>query len=172
MEARISAYFPCINNVKTVPVFGYSTKGIPGLEIIGLGKYGKNIKEKFIYFARKEKIKIPLKRYVVCVEGDQEDIDHILLNNRWFELPIFIIYWSLAELLPIKKLDNCLCAGKIDITGKIINANFSFGTGMLSDLSDDDHSYKLIAPQNAFEEEGVPIIPLEAILKNTKYLKI
>jgi len=169
MDARISAYFPCINIVKTVPVFGYATKGIPGLEIIGLGKYGKNIKEKFIYFARKEKIKIPLKRYVVCVEGDQEDIEHILLNNRWFELPIFIIYWSMAELLPIKKLDNCLCAGKIDITGKIINADYSFKTNQ---LLDDDNSYKLIAPQNVMLDGDLSVIPLEAILKNTKYLKI
>ncbi|OFZ24320.1 MAG: hypothetical protein A2381_04810 [Bdellovibrionales bacterium RIFOXYB1_FULL_37_110] len=169
MDARISAYYPCINNVKTVPVFGYATKGIPGLEIIGLGKYGKNIKEKFVYLARKEKIKIPLKRYVVCIEGDLEDIDHILLNNRWFELPIFIVYWSMAELLPIKKLDNCLCAGKIDITGKIINADYSGGINW---LFDDDHSYKLIAPQNSFVALDIPIIPLEEILRNIKYLKI
>ncbi|OFZ22995.1 MAG: hypothetical protein A2202_07765 [Bdellovibrionales bacterium RIFOXYA1_FULL_36_14] len=169
MDARISAYYPCINNVRAVPVFGYATRGIPGLEIIGLGKYGKNIKEKFIYIARKEKIKIPLKRYVVCVEGDLEDIEHILLNNRWFELPILIIYWSMAELLSIKKLDNCLCAGKIDITGKIINADYSYRAHI---LLDDDNSYKLIAPQNECLEGDLPVIPLEAILKNTKYLKI
>ena len=59
------AMVPNQKDVNFCEVFGYSTRGIPGLEIVGLGQKGRLIKEKILYLNRKNNLKIPPRRYVI-----------------------------------------------------------------------------------------------------------
>lgn len=68
MNTRIIAMYPCKGKFCTVEIFGYSTRGLPGLEIVGLGGSGRQLKEKLIYITRLQKVGLPLNRYVLCVE--------------------------------------------------------------------------------------------------------
>lgn len=119
METQINSFFQSKRGTQVVRIFGYSSKGIPGLEVNGVGKLSKNIKEKLIYLTRARKLTTPLRRFVICVDlNDLEDsIDWQEL--KWLEFPILLLYWQLAGLLPISKLDDCLCNGTILATGEI-----------------------------------------------------
>ena len=104
-----------------VNIFGYSNNGLPGIEILGLGSKGRPLKEKFIYLFRRQSRAIPLKRYVLVIEG-LESVKKLLWEDfRWLELPIYLLLCSLCKFIPIKKLDNCLTVGKVDIDGHIMS---------------------------------------------------
>ncbi|ATH09088.1 hypothetical protein BIY24_14390 [Halobacteriovorax marinus] len=117
MESKIKALTINKNIYKTYNIFAYASKGIPGLELRVGAKNSKILKEKMIYLTRISSIKIPLKRYVICVEESGAPLDKDEL--KWLELPILILYWSLAEGLPISKLDDCLCGGEITLDGVV-----------------------------------------------------
>ncbi|EQC52240.1 hypothetical protein [Bacteriovorax sp. DB6_IX] len=130
MHKQMYALIPNGTNSHIMEIFGYSTKGVPGLEIVGLGNRGKSIKEKFVYLNKKLGLKLPPRRFVLCVEDSmisscKDDL------YRWLELPFLIMYWSMAMVLPIQNLDNCLCGGMITARGKI-------NMGQLSSLSLDE----------------------------------
>lgn len=143
-------------------IFGYSTRGIPGLEVVGLGGKGKSIKEKFIYFNKRYKIPIPPRRFVLCVD------DQLLLTSkeglyRWLELPFLIMYWSMAGVVPIENLSNCLCSGTLSATGHVETLETeTFMTGEVRELV--ENGYNVIAKSGEsklFEN----IIPLEEIIR-------
>lgn len=123
METQIRSYIATSTGVKTVNIFGYATKGVPGLEINGVGKLSKNIKEKLIYLTRTRKMKLPTKRFVICVDINDLDGDIPWCELKWLEFPILLAFWHLASLLPIRKLDDCLCAGWISSKGDIFQSN-------------------------------------------------
>ena len=119
METQINSFFIGQKGVQVVRIFGYATKGIPGLEINGAGKLSKNIKEKIIYLTRARRLSTSLRRFVICVDlSDLEDAPE-WQELKWLEFPILLLYWQLAGLLPIAKLDDCLCNGTILANGDI-----------------------------------------------------
>ncbi len=99
-------------------IFAYRSQGLPGLDIIGLGSKGKKLKEKFIFLTKERRLKIPLRRYILCVEGDVKEVS-------WLEFPLLLCFWSLAEVLPIRNLKNCLTVGSISIQGLITHPFFT-----------------------------------------------
>lgn len=123
METQIRSYITTSKGVKSVNVFGYATKGVPGLEINGVGKLSKNIKEKLIYLTRTRRMKLPTKRFVICVDINDLDGDIPWSELKWLEFPILLSFWYLASLLPISKLDDCLCAGWISSKGDIFQTH-------------------------------------------------
>ena len=117
-SSTVGLYFTR-SNLSKVNIFGYSNNGLPGIEILGLGGKGRSLKEKFIYLFRSQNRTIPLKRYVLVIEG-LESVKKLLWEDlRWLELPIYLLLCSLCKFIPIKKLDNCLAVGKVDIDGHI-----------------------------------------------------
>lgn len=114
MQTRIKAIYPYQDHYKIVEPFGYATKGIPGLDIVISGKNGKMMKEKFIFLTKSAGLRLPLKHYVLCLE---EDIKEEAL--AWLELPLFVLYLSLAEVLPIHHLEDCLCSGRVYPSGRL-----------------------------------------------------
>ena len=100
-------------------LFGYSTKSVPGLEINGVGKYGKFIKEKIVFITRSRGLQIPLKRFVLNVEITDDLGDLESSSVKWLEYPLLLHYWFLAGLIPISKLDNCFAIGSITPSGVI-----------------------------------------------------
>lgn len=117
MEIKINAILKRGHSYHWVEVFGYSTKGQPGLEIVGLGSKGRPLKEKLIFISKKRKLKMPLKRYVLCVDGEEVDKAYV----DYLELPLILAYWSMAGILPLKRMDNCFSAARVSLEGEIIN---------------------------------------------------
>jgi len=102
-------------------LFAYSSKSLPAIEIIGMGKRGKIIKEKIIYWLKKRNIKLSAQRFVICLESferinfdDEESI-------RWLELPSLILLLVLSQLAPLTNIDRCFCVGHLGLEG-----NYSF----------------------------------------------
>lgn len=99
-------------------LFAYSSKSLPSIEIVGMGKRGKIIKEKIIYWFKKRNIRLPSKRYVLCLETFQrlnfEDEESI----RWLELPSVILLLVLGDMLQLLQSDQCFCAGRLGLEGE------------------------------------------------------
>lgn len=119
METQLQTCFFTKKGPTLITLFGYSSKSIPGLEINGLGKYGKAIKEKIVYISRTRQLQIPLKRFVLNVEL-ADDLGDLETNSvKWLEYPLLLHYWYLAGLLPISKLDNCFASGSLTPSGLV-----------------------------------------------------
>jgi hypothetical protein len=119
METQLQSCYFTKKGPALVTLFGYATKSVPGLEINGLGKYGKAIKEKIVFVTRSRQLKIPLKRFVLNVEMS-DDLGELESSSvKWLEYPLLLHYWFLAGLLPITKLDNCLAVGSLTPSGEV-----------------------------------------------------
>jgi hypothetical protein len=116
---RMSSRYPFQGQTETADLFGYSTKGIPGIEIVGLGKYNRQTKEKFVYLLKERNIKLPLLRYVLCIEAEFEKKKFSNEEYRFLELPLFLMLLKLSDLIPIYDLTDCLASAKIHINGEI-----------------------------------------------------
>ena len=68
------------------------------------------LKEKFIYLSREKKLKFPLKRFVLCVEGELESKKFKDEEYRFLELPLLMMLWSLTGHLPLEHLEDCFAA--------------------------------------------------------------
>lgn len=119
METQLQTCYFTKKGPSLVTLFGYATKSVPGLEINGLGKYGKAIKEKIIFVTRTRALQIPLKRFVLNVEISDDLGDLESSSVKWLEYPLLLHYWYLAGLLPITKLDNCLAVGSLTPSGVV-----------------------------------------------------
>ena len=119
METQIQSFYKSPQGIKFVSVFGYATKGVPGLEINGVGKLSRNIREKITFISRSRRLPIPLRRYVLCV--DVNEIQNSEPESlKWLEFPMLLLYWHMAGLVPISKLSDCLCSGWFKANGEII----------------------------------------------------
>jgi hypothetical protein len=119
METQLQTCYFTKKGPSLITLFGYATKSVPGLEINGLGKYGKQIKEKIVFVTRTRSLPIPLKRFVLNVETSDDLGDLESSSVRWLEYPLLLHYWYLAGLLPITKLDNCLAVGSLSPSGVV-----------------------------------------------------
>lgn len=119
METQLQSCYFTKKGPALITLFGYATKSVPGLEINGLGKYGKSIKEKIVFVTRTRQLQIPLKRFVLNVEITDELGDLETGSVKWLEYPLLLHYWFLAGLLPISKLDDCLAVGSLSPSGEV-----------------------------------------------------
>ena len=117
METQIQSYIFSVHKPLPLTFFGYASKSVPGLEINGLGKYGRTLKEKIIFLTRPRQLPIPLKRYVISTEYEMETDPAIL---RWLDLPVLMLYWYLAGHIRMGRLDNCLAVGHITPGGEVL----------------------------------------------------
>jgi len=158
---KINALYLKNSEVGAVEIFGYTTKGIPGVDIVNLGRHGRNIKEKLIYLTKSLNIKLPMRKYTLCVELEDK---HLLDNKsyQWLELPILLLFWSLAKQIPITKLDDCFTAGKISVDGQVT----SIPQKTLEQFIQTREFTKVIAPSNYNFFSNVQHIPLNEILTN------
>ena len=142
-------------------IFGYASKGLPGLEIIGLNKKNQVIREKLIYLGRYYQVKIPVRRYVLCVE------DYCFEKGtvRWLELPLLVLYWKLAGILPIKKLENCFCGGKISTMGtvQIIPLEETFLDALDKKLGREQRKLNYLVSGFVRERTNIRLIPLKGL---------
>ena len=84
-----------------------------------MGKNSRQLKEKLIYLSRQQPEGLPLARFVLCLDENEETIKLKENQLRWLELPFLILFWSLAGLLPLEQLENCYSSGTIGVSGEI-----------------------------------------------------
>lgn len=121
METRIQAFYPAPLGTKFITIFGYSTKGVPGVEINGFGKFGKNLKEKIIYLNKIRRIRVPVRRIAISLDANDLDQSAGPGQLKWLELPALLAFWHLIGALPAATLEDCLCSGEIKVGGEIIH---------------------------------------------------
>ena len=117
MEAQIFGLMPFKTKYHRVEIFGYSTRGVPGLEITGLGAQARGMTQKFVFLSRARHLKVPFKRYQICVEAPLQSGIDVKEALTWLELPLLLLYWQLAEVISIFNLDQCLCSGRVHVSG-------------------------------------------------------
>lgn len=168
MNLRTKTIYPCAGMLNSVDLFGYVSHGIPGIDIVGLGKFGRHFKEKFIYLSRVKNLKMPKRRFVLCVEGDLDQKKFKDDEYRFLELPLLIMLWSLTGHLPFKNLEDCFASGKVGVDGAInyleLNSALQENLYDLLDL-DPEIPLKIICPDSLELSDEYYHLSLEEILK-------
>ena len=161
MNDQILGIYSFAGKYKSSSIFGYGSKGLPGLEIVGLGGKGRIIKEKLVYLGRHYRVRVPVRRYVLSVE------DYCFESGecRWLELPLLVLYWKLAGILPIKKLENCFCGGRISTMGtvQIIPLCESFLDALDEKLAGDQRKLNYLTSGYVRERNNIRLIPLKGL---------
>jgi hypothetical protein len=167
MNMRTKSLYPYAGQFYPVDIFGYASNGIPGIEIVGVGKYARSMKEKFVYLSRKKKLKFPLKRFVLCVEGELEGKKFKEEEYRYLELPLLLMLWGLTGHLPFQTMEDCFAAGKISVEGEIcaleLSENQQAELWELFNL-DKSQSLKVIAPHKTVIFEDYYHLPIEGLM--------
>lgn len=168
MERFLTAYYPTAHgDIKKVQLFGYATNSIPGIEIVGLGRGGRALKEKLIFFTRKLRLKLPIKRFVLCLEEDNLPVGDL----SYLEFPLLFLLLNLAEIIQLGMLEDSLCSGRLLLNGTILfpsltkylqqtEADRSERTLLLSVHSCNTlnlKEYRYIVVEDLFEERGLCI---------------
>jgi hypothetical protein len=166
---RTKSLYPHAGQLCPVDIFGYASHGIPGIEIVGMGKHSRSLKEKFVYLSRVRQLKFPKKRYVLCVEGELENKKFKDEEYRYLELPLLVMLWSLTGHLPLSQLEDCFASGKVSVEGDIISLPLKESEqDDLCDLLniDDEIDLKIIAPEGHMITQRHYHLPLEGLLES------
>lgn len=168
MYTRIRAIYEQSGGVRMIDIYGHVSNSLPGLEIHGVGPWAKLLKEKFIYLNKSLGLSIPAKKYSITVEDFPSGKQLPTQSMRLVELPLLILYWSLAKQIPLSKLDDCYCCGVVSIDGKIEIPEFSEEM-LLKDIPID---FKVITHSERNQYEEICALPLQEICCAIQGLKI
>ncbi len=162
MEIKINTLIPCSGRLKWVEVFGYTSKGTPGLEVTGLNGKSRNFKEKIVFLSKRRNLKFPILRYVLCLNIEDPSKSDI----EWLELPLLLAFWSMTGNLPLKRLDNCFSSGKVSLEGEInyLNLDHDFWMTLNNQLKVKDKSMIFIGPDLDQQIEKVRSINAQSLL--------
>ncbi len=155
MQSKIKCVIRDKNHFIKVNIFGHTSKGIPGIEVVGIGNQGRFIKEKFVQISKELNMRIPPLKYTLCVEiNESMKLPKDEVAN--VELPLLITFWSLASQIPIKNLNDCLAFGKVTVDREIIVP----GWGVPKDFFGEAKKTKIISPfelSTLTDEEKIPL---------------
>lgn len=123
MQLRIRSFVQTASGLEIVDIFGYSSRSLPQLEIHAPLQIQKVLKQKILYMSKVRDINIPAKRFVLCLDHGALRLENRQLSQ--LELPFLILFWALAEAIQMKRLEDCVCNGSIQIDGKISSIEFN-----------------------------------------------
>jgi hypothetical protein len=169
MNDSIKSFFISKGRVLAVDIFGYASKGIPGLEIIGLGNISKNIKEKLIFLTRSNQLKLPLKRFVIGIEPiGNFPKEKMREEIKFLELPILILFWRLAKILPISCLNKCMCSGYVGVPSELRPLELN---SIISELMEKDETW-IGVPMSSDNHKKINIINIRFLFERINKLNI
>ena len=93
-------------------LFGYSSRGVPGLKLLGFPKKKIDIlKEKIVFLLRLKSIKLPMKSYHINFEimNDCETKD--------IEASALFMLLCMGEVFKMRDIDRCFVCGEFDFSG-------------------------------------------------------
>jgi len=166
MEIKINSLIPYNGRLKWVEVFGYTSKGQPGLELTGFNGRGRTLKEKMVYLSKRRSLRFPLLRYVLCL--DVEDLSKCELE--WLELPLLIAFWSMTGSLPLKRLDDCFASCKVSLEGRLTHMNLeeSFWSSLNGRLEQEKKVATFIGHgHQSYRSQRIQSIDAESLLNDT-----
>ncbi len=167
MNVKLYGLLAYRNNYCLPTIYGYSTKGLPGIDIVGLGSMGRVLKEKIIFITREFNQKYPLKRYVLSVEG----VDHLDKNDikelKNLELGFLILFWKLAEIISISRLEQCLCSGQINVRQELTSPPIKndFWHELDKELANKKSKVTVIGPTVDQRYEFIQQFPIQSLLQ-------
>jgi hypothetical protein len=171
METQIKSAIITKKGYRIVNLFGYSTNGIPGLEIFLPAPHAKSMKEKFIFISKKRNLKLPMKRYVLCAEIP---LEKTIEDLSWLELPLMLLYWHLGGVLSVMNLADCFCVGRVNSLGQITHLNLPenfYQVLAKSFLLEDKRNFCLIVDGISIDSESINLLPTSQLLSNIHDLK-
>lgn len=169
MIHRMKSIVPMKQEPVLIDLYGYSSKGLPGIEIVGVGSRGRELKEKLVYLSKMVGASFPLKRFVICVEMKRPTKDFSPETLRWLELPLLTMLWAMGENLPIYKLDDCFCAGKLFADGKVQLLDL-FKILNSEDMEQELEDYKYITSSKSLVPEYCHLVDVEDLFE--KYAEL
>jgi hypothetical protein len=120
MLSQIQGCYTVNEKIHSVDIFAYTTSGIGGLEINGLGAFGKIIKEKIIFISKSKGLRFPSKRFCISVDIPLHNLQEKgRADLRWLELPILLIFWHQTGHLNIYNIESLVGAGTVAAHGYI-----------------------------------------------------
>jgi hypothetical protein len=99
-------------------LFAHASRGVPSIELRGLGSNSKIIKEKLVYWLKHHQLSIPPLRYVITLDS-AGNFGSLGETYSWLELPIFFLLLVLGKVVSIVETSHCFCAGRLSILGTI-----------------------------------------------------
>lgn len=172
---KIKSLVPIKGHLMSVDIYGHRGRGIPGINVQGTCIALNFVKEKFYYLSKECGMHIPLAKYGLCIEFSADcEFNKKDIEWKWLELPLLILYWSLAGVLPISNLKHCFVCGKISVNRMITYPLFHQNVllSFFDDYREKNNSTPvLIAPkqyvdQNFTNHEKFNWICMEDLLEN------
>ena len=164
---RLKSFYQSSHGPELVDLFGYCTRGMPSLEVHAHAQTSKIFKEKLLFLTKSGQMRLPPRRYILCTDIASMRCSQKDLNN--FELPFLILFWSLAEALPIRKLDDCVCSGKIHVNGLIMSREL--GPDHIRCLSLSREKLKIIGVERKSSTQ-FPVISLNSLMKGVRNIRV
>ena len=161
MENQIQSLIKIAGVIEKIHIFGYCSKGVPGLEVCGLRQQSRLIKEKLIFISKARGVKIPLRRYILCTT----DLKGQKIDNRefaWLELPLLILFWNLSGVISIKNLENCLVSGQVSVNGHVHHRNLT--SEHISKISYKSDKELVYIHKDLIREEGLKHLSSQELL--------
>ena len=151
MAFKLKSYVLVGTRIIPVDIYGYATRSIPGVDIVGLGSRGKLIREKINFITNQfRNKKSAAKRFVISVESELPEEKLKNLSSD-LEFPILILYWSMATIIPLKNLEKCWATGSVNVDFEIKSPLLSnFYTNELGEII--EHQRVLITPKGELEK--------------------
>ncbi len=124
MQTYIKSYQFIHDRIQLYKIFSYSSRGVPGLEVVGFGSHNKHIKEKIVYISKLKNISIPNKKFTICLD---QTFNNVLVAKEAFnfELPVSILFWSMVGVVNFSNLNKCYASGFYEMNGEVKTNYFS-----------------------------------------------
>ncbi len=118
MHTYIKSYQFIQGRIQSYKIFSYSSRGVPGLEVVGFGTHNKHLKEKIVYISKLKKIMIPNKKFTICLD---QTFNNVLVSKEAynFELPVSILFWSMVGVVNFSNLNTCYASGYYEMDGNV-----------------------------------------------------
>lgn len=99
-----------------LPLFGYCSRSLPGIEFAVKHRQAKLLKEKIIYLLKIWGIRLPAKRFVLSLDGARIE----QLDLSYAELPFLLLLLGLGGLIPWSyEQESFVVNGKITLGGAL-----------------------------------------------------
>ena len=125
MGFKLKSYLPIGAEIISVDIFGYSSRSVPGMEIYGLGSKGRLIREKINFVTNNYMpMKKAMKKYVISIESSISE-EKLKQYSSNLEFPLIILYWAMADIIPLKNISDCWATGGVSVDFEICSRSIS-----------------------------------------------